>query len=113
VGSNLPANASGAAHLPCSQESYRDASEGSPIEFDPYTGPPDYIYVKLAEHVAGLIRAGVLRPGARLLSEAEFATRYRVSIGTVRRAVRVLASRGLVRTIAAKGTYVWGPVDDE
>jgi DNA-binding GntR family transcriptional regulator len=34
---------------------------------------------------------------------------YQVSIGTVRRAVRELRERGLVATLAAKGTFVVEP----
>ncbi|NED97937.1 winged helix-turn-helix transcriptional regulator [Phytoactinopolyspora alkaliphila] len=81
--------------------------------FDPNSGPPGYVYVKLVEHLTALIDSGVLKPGARLLSERELARDCGVSLGTVRRAVGVLASRGLVRVVAAKGTYVVGPVSDD
>ncbi|GAA1021450.1 hypothetical protein Aple_073760 [Acrocarpospora pleiomorpha] len=65
-----------------------------------------YVYAAMADHIAARIAAGDLRPGTRLLGERALAEEYGVSIGTARRAVEVLRRRGLVVTLAAKGTYV-------
>lgn len=67
---------------------------------------PVYVYVQVADHIAGLIAAGKLKPGARLEGERELAAELGVAIGTVRRAVEELRARGLVVTLPAKGTYI-------
>lgn len=74
--------------------------------FDPAAGPPQYVYEAMADHLAARIAAGELKPGARLPGERDLAGEYQVSIDTARRAVRVLRDRGLVTTLAAKGTFV-------
>lgn len=68
-----------------------------------------YVYVQVADHIAELIAAGTLQPGARLEGERELAEELGVAIGTVRRAVEELRARGLVVTLPAKGTYVAEP----
>jgi DNA-binding GntR family transcriptional regulator len=74
--------------------------------FDAHTGPPGYVYARIADHVAQQIAAGELGKGARLPGEAALAEAYGVGLGTVRRALDVLRDRGLVVTLPAKGTYV-------
>jgi GntR family transcriptional regulator len=82
--------------------------------FDPSAGGPAYMYVKVADHVALRIAAGELGPGSSLPNERDMAAEYGVAIGTVRRAVEELRDRGLVVTLAAKGTFVAGqPVAEE
>ena len=75
-------------------------------EFDPADSGPQYVYVRMANHLAARIAAGELIPGARLPGERDLAAEYRVALGTVRRAVEELRSRGLVVTLPAKGTFV-------
>jgi DNA-binding GntR family transcriptional regulator len=77
--------------------------------FEPDPDSPVYLYVQVADHVAGLIQSGELRAGARLLAERDLAAEYRVSLQTARRAVEELRDRGLVQTVAVKGTFVIGP----
>lgn len=67
---------------------------------------PRYEYVKLADAIEGDIASGTLPVGAALPGERAMTEIYSVSIGTVRRAVTELRRRGLVATLAAKGTYV-------
>ncbi|NEE01162.1 GntR family transcriptional regulator [Phytoactinopolyspora halotolerans] len=50
--------------------------------FDPNRGEPDFVYRKLAEHLATRIQTGELGPGV-FLSEADLALEYQVSIPTV------------------------------
>ncbi|MFE9645543.1 winged helix-turn-helix domain-containing protein [Streptomyces sp. NPDC006365] len=69
---------------------------------------PRYEYVKLADSIAAEIASGKLPQGAALPGERSMTELYRVSIGTVRRAVVELRKRGLVATLPAKGTYVIG-----
>ncbi|MFD6323385.1 winged helix-turn-helix domain-containing protein [Streptomyces sp. NPDC058442] len=72
------------------------------------TDLPRYEYVKLADAIAAEIASGKLPQGAALPGERAMTDLYRVSIGTVRRAIVELRKRGLVATLPAKGTYVIG-----
>ena len=74
--------------------------------FDPGAGPPGYLYMAVAGHIAAKIEAGELRPGARLPGERDLAAEYHSALGTARRAVEELRRRGLVTTLPAKGTFV-------
>lgn len=65
-----------------------------------------HLYEQVADHIADRIRAGDLPPGARLPAERDMCDEYGISIGTTRRAVRLLRERGLVKTIQIKGTFV-------
>ena len=79
---------------------------GSVPPFDPVQGEPNYLYSRMADHLADRIRAQDLVPGARLPGERDLAAEYGVAIGTARRAIEELRQRGLVRTLPAKGTFV-------
>ena len=68
-----------------------------------------YVYAQLADHLAARIKAGDLRPGARLTGERELAQEYGVAVGTARRAIQELRERGVVVTLPAKGTFVVDP----
>lgn len=77
--------------------------------FDPdHDGRVDYLYIKLADHIAARVQTGELRPGARLPGERDLAVEYGVAIGTVRRATDELRRRGFVQVLHAVGTYVVG-----
>lgn len=52
------------------------------------------------------IASGVLKPGDRLLSEPELATRYHVSRSTIREAITALVQEGLLSRFHGKGTFV-------
>jgi GntR family transcriptional regulator len=67
---------------------------------------PRLIYLQLADHIAGRIAAGELRPGDRLPAERDMATEYGVAYDTVRRATAVLRERRLIITIVGRGTYI-------
>jgi DNA-binding GntR family transcriptional regulator len=68
----------------------------------------ELVYVQLADDVAAAIDRGDYQPGDRLPSEGELADRYGCARMTARRAIRELRDRGLVRTVAGKGSYVLG-----
>lgn len=70
-----------------------------------------YEYVRVAEDLARQIEAGEIPKGGRLPNERELAEVYRVSAGTVRRAVQELRAQGLVATLAGKGTFVIAGAD--
>ncbi|MGX1804463.1 GntR family transcriptional regulator [Nocardia sp. NPDC055321] len=63
-------------------------------------------YVAIAGSLARQVRTGALRPGTRLPSYTEIAERHGVSDIVVRRAVKLLISQGLVRTVERRGTFV-------
>ena len=63
-------------------------------------------YMQLVRIVSEQIATGVLRPGDQLPAEAQFCTKYNISPMTVRRAVNILAERGLVSATQGKGTFV-------
>ena len=65
-----------------------------------------YVYMVLADHIAARIAAGEFPPGSMLPGEREMSDDYHVGVGTFRRAVRELRDRGIVVTLAAKGTFV-------
>ncbi|WNZ08950.1 winged helix-turn-helix domain-containing protein [Streptomyces sp. 11x1] len=72
-----------------------------------------YVYMQVADHIAARIASGELRPGARLSGERDLGTEYGVAYLTARRAIRELRERGLVVTLAAKGTFVAYPQESE
>jgi len=72
---------------------------------EPTTGATEY--QRLALDIRSAILAGSLRPGDRLV-EGDLADKFEVSRGTVREALRLLASQDLVETIRGRtgGTFV-------
>jgi DNA-binding GntR family transcriptional regulator len=74
--------------------------------FDPLAGPPGYMYMRIADHLAARIQAGELPRGSRLPSERDLSAEYGAAVGTIRQAIGELRTRGLVTTLPAKGTYV-------
>lgn len=69
---------------------------------------PRYVYEELADRIQEEVRSGRLPVGSALPSERRMTEVYGASIGTVRRAVRLLRERGVVATLPAKGTFVLG-----
>ena len=72
----------------------------------PDPGRAVYVYVQVADHIAGLVESGRLRPGARLPGERDLAEQYGIALGTARRVVQELRDRGVVVTLPAKGTFI-------
>lgn len=67
------------------------------------------LYVQLMEEVEKSIRSGEYKPGDRLMTEAEMAKKYGVSLITVRKAIGSLTEKGLVVRKQGKGTFVVRP----
>lgn len=67
------------------------------------------LYYKVAEVLREQIQSGRLRPGERLPSEEELCKLFRVSRTTLRAALGILASEGLIRREQGRGTYVTEP----
>jgi GntR family transcriptional repressor for pyruvate dehydrogenase complex len=66
---------------------------------------PQRVAEAIADHIEKLILQGVLRPGERLTPERELAEKLDVSRPSLREAIEMLASRGLLTT-SHGGTYV-------
>ncbi len=64
------------------------------------------VWRQIEQTLADEIRSGQWGEGARLPTEAELASRFRVNRHTVRRAVGGLADRGLVRVEQGRGIFV-------
>ncbi len=70
-------------------------------------------YQKIAVRLKEQIADGTYGPGAKLPSEQELREQFGVSRQSVRKALEVLESEGLVRGYQGKGTYVVDPVREE
>jgi GntR family transcriptional repressor for pyruvate dehydrogenase complex len=66
----------------------------------------EHAYEQILERLEPLIRAGALRQGTRLASERELACALHVSRNTLREAIRVLITRGLLESRPGHGTFV-------
>lgn len=67
------------------------------------------LYVQLMEELETSIRNGVYKPGDKIMTEAEMAREYGVSLITVRKAVGSLMEKGLLVRKQGKGTFVTKP----
>jgi DNA-binding FadR family transcriptional regulator len=72
---------------------------------------PRSLALELVDSIGERIRAGRLRPGERLPSEAAIMSGFGVSRTVVREALSKLQASGLVRTRHGVGTFVVGPAD--
>jgi LacI family transcriptional regulator len=61
---------------------------------------------ELEEFIRGAIQRGELKPGERLGSAKQLATRWKASYGAVRQSLETLAAKGLVERRARAGTFV-------
>src|SRR3569832_2268759 len=64
------------------------------------------LYQQIKGLILGSLQAGEWKPGEAIPSEMELAARYRVSQGTVRKAIDELAADNLVVRRQGKGTFV-------
>jgi len=67
---------------------------------------PEPAYVTIAGTYARLIRSGELAPGTQLPSYAEIVQRHGVSDIVARKAIELLQSQGLVRSVRRRGIFV-------
>ncbi len=68
--------------------------------------PPLPVYLQIAELLARQIKAGYWHQGERLPTEADLAEQLDVAIGTLRKALALLAKQGVLERIQGSGTYV-------
>ncbi len=67
---------------------------------------PEPAYVTIAGEYARRIRSGELPPGVQLPSYAEIVQRHGVSDIVARKAIELLQSQGLVRSVRRRGVFV-------
>jgi len=88
----------------------RAAGEGSPVSADlPVSqGAPAFspLYQQIKSLILQSLQAGEWKPGDMIPSELELAGRYKVSQGTVRKAIDELATDNLLVRRQGKGTFV-------
>jgi GntR family transcriptional repressor for pyruvate dehydrogenase complex len=71
------------------------------------------LFQEIVRQITRLIKSGKVRRGDKLPAERDLAQTFRVSRASVREAIRVLESEGLVQTRVGDGTYVvTSPVED-
>jgi GntR family transcriptional regulator len=67
---------------------------------------PEPLYRQIAEDLRRQIETGELRPGQQLRTEIELRDHYDASRNTIRDAIKLLVTRGLVETRPGQGTFV-------
>jgi GntR family transcriptional regulator len=83
-----------------------DSSEAAPGPGQPATPAFSPLYQQIKALILQSLQAGEWKPGEAIPSEMDLAARYRVSQGTVRKAIDELAAENLVMRRQGKGTYV-------
>lgn len=64
------------------------------------------LYLQIKEMVETMIENGELKPGDRILTEAEMMEKYQVSRVTIKNAYKLLVEEGIIFRIAGKGSFV-------
>jgi GntR family transcriptional regulator len=80
-----------------------DASSASSAQLAPSFSP---LYQQIKGLILNSLRLGEWKPGESIPSEKDLAARFRVSQGTVRKAIDELASENLLDRRQGKGTFV-------
>lgn len=86
-----------------SRTAQRDGGTARPAEPGPTFAP---LYRQIRELLLRGLQSGEWKPGEPIPSETELAARYRVSQGTVRKAIDELAAANLVVRRQGRGTFV-------
>lgn len=63
-------------------------------------------YKKIIEYISGKITEGEFKPGDRIPSENELAKEFGISRQTVRQALQLLGTQGVLHRVQGKGTFV-------
>lgn len=75
-------------------------------EADVTRGSGVALWKQIAERLEWQIGSGLYQPGSRLPVEADLSAKFGVNRHTVRRALAVLAEKGLIEATAGRGTFV-------
>ena len=71
--------------------------------------PTEPIYSQLAEYLRNQIKAGVLKPGDKMIGENEIVELLKVSRTTVRSALNQLVKEGYIVRYRGKGSFISEP----
>jgi GntR family transcriptional regulator len=84
------------------------SAESTSADFPAATGTPAFspLYQQIKGLILQSLEAGEWKPGEAIPSEMDLAVRFRVSQGTVRKAIDELAAENLVVRRQGKGTFV-------
>ena len=74
---------------------------------------PEPIYRHLQESIIARVRKGDFKPDDALSSENELAEEYGISRGSVRTALKELQDKGVIYSIAGKGSFVSRQISDQ
>ena len=87
---------------------FPSSSASSPVLDESSLGTPAFspLYSQIKGLILQSLQSGEWKPGEAIPSEMDLATRYRVSQGTVRKAIDELAASNLVVRRQGKGTFV-------
>ena len=87
---------------------FPSSSASSPVFDESSVGTPAFspLYSQIKGLILQSLQSGEWKPGEAIPSEMDLATRYRVSQGTVRKAIDELAASNLVVRRQGKGTFV-------
>lgn len=81
---------------------------------DPFTSlKPKRLSDGAVDQVVNLVRSGVLTPGAKLPPERDLVERLGVSRNSLREAVRILETMGILRVVPGRGTWVREDVNQD
>ena len=64
------------------------------------------IYLQIIEEFKRQIATGILKPGDKVPSQRDLATKLKVNANTVQRAYREMELLGLVETLRGQGTFI-------
>ena len=70
------------------------------------------IYAQIADNLRSQIAAGILRADDRLPSVRELAAELAINPNTIQRAYRELEAQGFIASVAGKGCFVCGKVQE-
>ncbi|MCG5262600.1 GntR family transcriptional regulator [Cupriavidus gilardii] len=91
------------ASAPASAPAPAGAASGAAAAVSPTFSP---LYQQIKSLILQSLQSGEWKPGEMIPSEMELAARYKVSQGTVRKAIDELAAENLVARRQGKGTFV-------
>jgi GntR family transcriptional regulator len=100
-----PASSNPVSNAPAASADASSATAGSPMS--PASSPTfSPLYQQIKALLTQSLQAGEWKPGELIPSEVELAGRFKVSQGTVRKAIDELSSENLVVRRQGKGTFV-------
>ncbi len=76
------------------------------IEINLSKDSPVPVYRQIVQQITSLIKQGQLKPGDKLPTERELASRFSIARGTVKKAYELMTKEGLIETTHGRGTFI-------